>query len=215
LNLFDLLRLDHFRGFVAYWQVPAAAKTAKKGRWIKAKSGKFFQTLRRVFPDLPFIAEDLGVITSNVTKPMKLLGIPGMRVLLFAFNGRRSNPHLPSNHTRNSVVFTGTHDTNTVKGWFVKEATDEEKRRAFKCIGRTISEREISSEFIKLALTSTAFLSIVPIQDILALGTEARMNQPGHQFNNWEWRLTPEQLSSGRFEEFEEITQASGRARTR
>ena len=214
LNLFDLLRLDHFRGFIAYWQVPATARTAKKGRWIKAKSRSFFLTLRRVFPDLPFIAEDLGVITNNVRKPMKLLGIPGMRVLLFAFNGRRSNPHLPSNYTKNSVVFTGTHDTNTVRGWFVKEATDEERRRVFKCIGRTVPEREISCEFIKLALTSTAFLSIVPTQDILALGTEARMNQPGRQFNNWEWRVTPQQLGSRRFEEFGEMTQASGRAPT-
>jgi 4-alpha-glucanotransferase len=211
LNLFDLLRLDHFRGFIAYWQVPAAARTAKKGRWIKAKSGNFFQTLHRSFPNLPFIAEDLGVITNNVRKPMKLLGIPGMRVLLFAFNGKRSNPHLPSNHTRNSVAFTGNHDTNTVKGWFVNEATDEERRRSFKCIGRTVSETEIGGEFIKLTLTSAAFLSIVPTQDILGLGTEARMNQPGRQFNNWEWRVTPEQLGSRRFEEFREITEASGR----
>jgi len=211
LNLFDLLRLDHFRGFTAYWQIPAAAKTAKKGRWAKAKSADFFQTLQRSFPNLPFIAEDLGVITKSVRKSMKLLGIPGMRVLLFAFDGKRSNPHLPKNHTRNSVAYTGNHDTNTVRGWFVNEATDEERRRAFKCIGRTVSETAISHEFVRLALTSAAFLSIVPIQDILALGTEARMNRPGHQFNNWEWRATPAQLASRMFEEFGELTQASER----
>jgi 4-alpha-glucanotransferase len=211
LNLFDLLRLDHFRGFIAYWQVPATAKTARKGRWKKAKSRDFFHTLQRSFPDLPFIAEDLGVITRSVEKSMKLLGIPGMRVLLFAFDGKRGNPHLPSNHARNSVAYTGNHDTNTVRGWFVNEATDEERRRAFKCIGRTVSETEISYEFIRLALASPAFLSIVPVQDILALGTEARMNQPGRQFNNWEWRVTSEQLTVRRFDEFGELTQASGR----
>jgi len=211
LNLFDLLRLDHFRGFIAYWQVPAAAKTAKKGRWIRAKSVNFFHTLQRSFPDLPFIAEDLGVITKSVKKSMRLLGIPGMRVLLFAFDGKRGNPHLPSNLTRNSVAYTGNHDTNTVRGWFVNEATDEERRIAFKCIGRTASETEISNEFIKLALASPAFLSIVPVQDVLALGAEARMNQPYHQFNNWEWRVTSEQLANGRFDEFGELTQASGR----
>ena len=211
LNLFDLLRLDHFRGFVAYWQVAAAAKTAKKGRWIRAKSGNFFHTLQKSFPDLPFIAEDLGVITDSVRKHMRLLGIPGMRVLLFAFDGKRSNPHLPVNHPRNSVAYTGNHDTNTARGWLVNEANDEERRRAFRCIGRTVSETEISNEFIRLALASPAFLSVVPIQDILALGKEARMNHPGHQFNNWEWRVTSEQLASKRFEEFGRLTQASER----
>lgn len=210
LKLFDNLRLDHFRGFVAYWRVPAEYKTARSGKWVRAPSKNFFRTLTNNFPHLPFLAEDLGVITDNVKRTLKRLNFPGMRVLLFAFDGSRNNPHLPYNHTTKSVAFTGTHDTNTVRGWFMEEATFEEKRRVFRFIGKEVSERAVSHEFIKLALTSRAALRIIPIQDALSLGSRARMNNPARQTNNWEWRLAPEQLTSRMLNRFGEITKAFG-----
>lgn len=211
LKLCDILRFDHFRGFTAYWQIPASFKTAKKGRWIRSPSKSFFKTLKWFFPNLPFVAEDLGLITSNVRENLSLLGIPGMKVLVFAFNGSLDNPNIPMNHTKNSVVYTGTHDTNTVKGWFIDEATCKEKELLFKCIGKKVSKNQVCREFIKLALSSNANLSIIPLQDLLSLGSEARMNHPAKPSLNWEWRLKSEQLTNKNFEEFKKLTEASGR----
>ena len=211
LKLCDILRFDHFRGFTAYWQIPASFKTAKKGRWIRSPSKSFFKTLKWFFPNLPFVAEDLGLITSNVRENLSLLGIPGMKVLVFAFNGSLDNPNLPMNHTKNSVVYTGTHDTNTIKGWFIDEATCKEKELLFKCIGKKVSKNQVCREFIKLALSSNANLSIIPLQDLLSLGSEARMNHPAKPSLNWEWRLKSEQLTNKNFEEFKTLTEASGR----
>jgi len=212
LELCDFMRLDHFRGFTAYWQVPASSKTAKVGVWIRVPSKSFFSTLEKFFPSMPFIAEDLGLITSNVRNNLKRLGIPGMRVLLFAFVGARDNPNFPANHIRNSVVYTGTHDTNTAEGWFAEEASHEETKQVFKCLGRKVSKKQISFEFIKLALNSKSNLCIIPIQDILGLGSEARMNRPSVRFHNWEWRVKSEQLSSKSFEKLEKMTQSSERS---
>jgi 4-alpha-glucanotransferase len=161
---------------------------------------------------MPLIAEDLGLITNNVKDNLKRLGIPGMRVLLFAFNGSEDNPNLPANHTKNSVAYTGTHDTNTVKGWFDEEATPEETKRVFKCVGRQVSKRQINLEFIKLVMASKSNLSIIPVQDVLDLGSEARMNHPARRFHNWEWRVKSEQLSSKSFEKLSEMTESSGRS---
>jgi 4-alpha-glucanotransferase len=166
---------------------------------------------------LPFIAEDLGLITANVRENLKLLGIPGMKVLVFGFNESSDNPNLPGNYMENSVAYTGTHDTNTVKGWFIDEAACEEKECFFKYIGGKIPENQVSLEFIKLALTSRANLSIIPMQDLLSLGSEARMNNPAKPSHNWEWRLKSEQLNNKNFEEFRILTKASRRrvSRTR
>jgi 4-alpha-glucanotransferase len=196
LKLYDKLRLDHFRGFVAYWQVPANAKTAKPGQWVNAPTEVFFEAVKNVFPSLPFIAEDLGYIDEDVKKTIKTLGIPGMRVLLFAFDGDKNNPHLPENHTQNSVVYTATHDTNTVKGWFTTEASAKEKQNVFKQIGNKAAENKGSFEFAKLALASVADLSVIPLQDVLSLGSKARMNNPSHSMGNWAWRVTTNQLSN-------------------
>jgi len=212
LELCDIMRLDHFRGFTAYWQIPASSKTAKEGVWIRVPSKSFFGNLRGFFPSMPLIAEDLGLITNNVKDNLKRLGIPGMRVLLFAFNGSEDNPNLPANHTKNSVAYTGTHDTNTVKGWFDEEATPEETKRVFKCVGRQVSKRQINLEFIKLVMASKSNLSIIPVQDVLDLGSEARMNHPARRFHNWEWRVKSEQLSSKSFEKLSEMTESSGRS---
>ena len=196
LKLYDRLRLDHFRGFVAYWQVPASAKTAKKGKWVKGPSEDFFKALTAAFPSLPFIAEDLGDIDEPVREGIKSLGIPGMRVLLFGFDCDPENPHAPKNHVKNSVVFTGTHDTNTVKGWFKDESSSKQRKNVFKLVGRKVSAKQVSFEVVKLALSSVADLGIVPLQDILGLGSKARMNNPGQPMRNWKWRVTSRQLTS-------------------
>lgn len=211
LELFDLVRLDHFRGYVAYWQIPARANTAQSGEWVDTPWESFFEIVREAFPAMPFVAEDLGVITSEVRDAIARLGLPGMNVLLFAFDGSPENPYLPEKHSRNSVVYTGTHDTNTVRGWFNDEASAGEKKRLFEYVGRELSDRQVSWEFIRLALSSVAGLSVIPAQDILSLGSETRMNHPSVSEGNWEWRVKPEQLASDSFRRLREMTDAFGR----
>lgn len=210
----DLLRFDHFRGFTAYWQVPASSKTAKNGRWIRAPSKRFFETLKTQFPNLPFIAEDLGSITDSVRKNLRLFGIPSMRVLLFAWGGSKDNPHLPSNYPEDSVAYTGTHDTNTVKGWFTEEASAESKKQASQYINCPLTEDNVSYEFNKLALSSKSNLCIIPLQDLLALGSKARMNHPGKLAGNWDWRISSQQLETINLGQLSELTFDSKRAAT-
>jgi 4-alpha-glucanotransferase len=212
LKVYDFLRLDHFRGLVAYWRVSASAKTAKKGRWIKTPHQKFFFKLKEKFPDLPFIAEDLGVIDEPVKRAIRFLGVPGMKVLLFGFNGSGDNPHALANHPVNSVVFTGTHDTNTARGWFKSEATVAQKANFSNLIGKRATETQVSFEMVKLALKSKAKLAIIPVQDVLALGAEARINMPSCPSGNWEWRATPKQLGSRNFAALSKATIKADRA---
>ncbi len=207
----DILRFDHFRGFTAYWQIPATSKTAKEGQWIRSPSKSFFRTLKKAFPNNPFVAEDLGFITDRVKKHLMFLDIPGMRVLLFGFDGSDDNPNLPVNISKNSVVYTGTHDTNTTKGWFNEEATYEEKERLFRCMNKEVLESQISYEFIKLALKSRANLAIIAMQDLLSLSSQARMNHPARFFHNWEWRIESEKMEDNNFDEFKTLTENSGR----
>ena len=211
LKLFDVTRLDHFRGFVAYWEVPGNAKTAVSGKWVAAPWEAFFETVRSRFPSMPFVAEDLGVITPDVRTVMRRFDLPGMDVLLFAFDSGPDNPYLPENHLPNSVVYTGTHDTNTVRGWFTDEASPKQKKSLFEYVGRKLSEEEASWEFIRLALNSAASLSIIPTQDVLSLGSSARMNRPSSAEGNWEWRATSEQLASHAFRRLGEETESSRR----
>lgn len=207
LRFIDVLRLDHFRGYTAYWQVPADAKTAKPGCWNKAAAASFFVKLTQSFPSMPFIAEDLGRITKAVRGNLKSSGIPGMRVLVFAFDGSNANPNLPENHVENSVVFTGTHDTNTVRGWFTEEASGKQKKQVYKYLKKDVSDEEISGEFVRLALESRAKLSLVPLQDVLALGSGARMNYPSRRRGNWEWRVSAEQLADGKIMELRALSE--------
>ncbi|MCP8318211.1 MAG: 4-alpha-glucanotransferase [Candidatus Methylarchaceae archaeon HK01B] len=211
LKLFDMLRLDHFRGFIAYWEVPSYAKKALNGKWVEIPSEIFFNALFSRFPDPPLIAEDLGFITAEVREVIKKYDIPGMKVLLFAFGGSPDNPYLPHNHLRNAVVLTGTHDTNTVRGWYTEEATQEERNMLFKYIGRKTSEEEVSWELIRLSMISVASLSIIPMQDVLSLGSESRMNRPAISMNNWEWRVTEEQFGCDAFWRLREMTEIFGR----
>lgn len=195
LRLFDLLRIDHFRGLVAYWEVAAGRSTAVEGAWIKVPSD-FLPALFRHFPTLPIIAEDLGLITSDVREVISRFDLPGMKVLLFAFgNGLPENPYAPHNLVKNCVVYTGTHDNNTSRGWFKSEALPDDRRRLIEYLGREVSEEQISWELIRLAMMSVADIAILPMQDILSLGEEARMNRPGQTVGNYQWRLLPEMMS--------------------
>lgn len=206
LQLCDRLRLDHFRGFVAYWQVAAVAKTALNGRWVKTPSNSFFAALKQAIPSLPLIAEDLGYIDQPVKDALKALKIPGMRVILFGLDGSKDNPHTPSNHVENSVVYTGTHDTNTAQGWFATEASAKEKANLTNLIGKKVEASEVSFEVVKLALSSISDLCLIPIQDVLGLGAEARMNNPSKPLGNWTWRVTKQQLVSRKLSELGELT---------
>ena len=213
LKLFDWVRIDHFRGFVGYWEIPAKAKTAIQGRWVEAPAMDFFKTITQKFQPLPIVAEDLGIITADVKEIMAFFAFPGMKVLLFAFGeDNPDHPYLPHNYEKDCLVYTGTHDNNTVRGWFNKEAKPEDKARVFQYIGRTVLEKDISWEFIRLGMVSRANTFIVPMQDVLGLGEEARMNVPATKTGNWRWRLLPEQIPSSLSEKLREITEGSGRA---
>jgi 4-alpha-glucanotransferase len=196
LDLFDVLRIDHFRGLLSYWEVDAGAETAAQGNWVKVPSDPFFKALIKNFPSMPFIAEDLGVITDDVREAIKRLGLPCMRVILFAFDGDPSNIHLPENHPEDSVTYTGTHDTNTAKGWFMEEAGEQIRQNLFNHLGSQVTEDEVSWALMGLASQSKARLSVYPIQDILSLGSGARMNRPAMAKDNYLWKLTAAQLES-------------------
>jgi len=180
MAVFDAVRIDHFRGLVAYWEVPAGEITAKSGRWVEAPSEDFFSEIQRRFVSLPLVAEDLGHITADVRETMQRYGFPGMRVLMFGFSG---NPAINSNAAHNipehCVVYTGTHDNSTARGWFEKEASRGEKRRLSVISGHTVTAREVAWELIRIAMLSPARWSIIPVQDLLGLGAAARINTPG------------------------------------
>jgi len=213
LNCFDMVRLDHFRGFVAYWEVPATEKTAVKGKWVETPAGEFFHTLLRRFPSIPIIAEDLGLITPEVKAIMSEFALPGMKILLFAFGGNSAeNPYIPHNHVENCVVYTGTHDNNTVKGWFVHDASAEEKENLNAYFGREFDENTVAGQLVHTAMMSVASTVVIPLQDFLELGAEARMNTPSVPFGNWEWRVTAEQLTPDLAEKIADLTRVYGRA---
>lgn len=196
LDLFDILRVDHFRGMVAYWEVPAKEKTAVKGRWVSCPVDDFFNTLFRHSPDPPLIAEDLGLITPDVREAIRELGFPGMRVILFAFGENPpASPHIPHRHERNCVVYTGTHDNNTVLGWFQDEVSPEAREKLFMYLGRRVPAGEVSWELIRLAMMSVARTVILPMQDVLGLGGQSRMNHPATVSGNWKWRLSPRSVT--------------------
>jgi 4-alpha-glucanotransferase len=213
LNLFDFLRIDHFRGFVSYWEVPANEKNAIKGKWVKAPAEDFFKVILEEFPEAPIIAEDLGYIPPDVWDVMDHFGFPGMKVLLFAFGkDLPTNPYAPHNHTEKCVVYIGTHDNNTVRGWFEKEATPEEKARLFLYLGREVTEEEVHWELVRLAMMSVANTAILQMQDILGLGEDARTNRPAKRDGNWQWRLLPDQLTPSLTKRLLEMTEIYGRA---
>jgi 4-alpha-glucanotransferase len=208
----DVIRLDHFRAFAAAWHIPAAAPTAQSGHWVRGPGADFFDTVRRELGTLPFIAEDLGLITTDVTAIRERYELPGMRVLQFAFNGDKGNPHLPDYYSRETVVYTGTHDNNTTRGWF-EELPENQKQNLWSYLRRSGGDsREAVTELMRLAWSSPAALAMAPLQDVLNLGAEARMNVPGHADGNWGWRCTGPMLAGANFEWLHNLTAAEGRS---
>jgi 4-alpha-glucanotransferase len=197
---------------VAFWEVPSTEKTAVNGTWVKAPAVDFFTTLLKKFPVDSFIAEDLGVITPDVREIMNRFGFQGMRVLLFAFGERpATHPYLPHNYIPNCIVYTGTHDNNTARGWFDNETSPQDRQRLSRYLGREVSGEHIYQDLIRLAMMSVANTVITPMQDILGLGEEARMNRPSVTRGNWEWRLLPDQLSPASVSWLREITEMYAR----
>ena len=214
LRLFDMIRIDHFRGFVAYWEIPAEEKTAVQGRWVKVPAEDFLAALTECFKGLPIIVEDLGFITDDVREIIERFKLPGMKVLLFAFaDDFPHSSYLPHNYPRNCVVYTGTHDTSTCRGWFEMEASKKMRDRVFRYLGRKISADEIAWEFVRLAFMSVANLAIIPLQDLLGLGGEARINRPATRQGNWCWQLRSKSLTPALEERLSEITHIYGRSR--
>ena len=190
LDLFDRVRIDHFRGLLQYWSVQAGEETAVRGQWEDVPSNAFFNVLRERFPQMPFVAENLGIITPDVTRAMEDLGVPGMRVLLFAFGGEvGSNPYAPHNHHEHELDYTGTHDNNTVRGWWQEEADEEQKERVRQYLGYDPGEEGVARAFVRMALSSVSRLAVMPLQDLMGLGSQARMNRPSVSTGNWEWRV--------------------------
>ena len=197
LDLFDLVRIDHFRGFLATWEIPVNGSTAVNGQWQECPGVEFFSVLLNEFKSIPVVAEDLGVITQDVRDAMARFGFPGMKLLIFAFDGDiLQNPYAPENHVKNCVLYTGTHDCNTMRGWFEEELSDESKVKLENILGKKVCANTIAEEMVILAMSSIADTVILPMQDVLGLGSEARMNCPGIAENNWEWRLLPGQWST-------------------
>jgi len=189
----DIIRIDHFRGFEAYWEIPADEPTAVNGRWVAGPNQDFFRCMRDALGKLPLIAEDLGYITPEVHALRKALEIPGMKVLQFGFGNKGAHVYLPHKYEPNCVVYTGTHDNDTVIGWWNDAATEEEKKLASAYLG--VGDEGVHWAFIRAALSSVASLSVVPLQDVLGLGSEARMNIPSESDGSWGWRLNPGSLT--------------------
>lgn len=202
LRLVDIIRIDHFRGFAGYWEVPGRAKNAIKGRWVKGPGKKFFHAVRQALGDLPIIAEDLGVITPDVVDLRDSFDLPGMRILQFAFGDGTQDPFLPHNYPVNTVVYTGTHDNDTVLGWYkrVGFAETDLYRRYF---GRDGSD--VSWDMIRGVWSSVAVFSLAPIQDFLSLDNTARMNYPGNPSGNWSWRLPKDALTEELMQRIKEL----------
>ncbi|MBN2320274.1 MAG: 4-alpha-glucanotransferase [Acidobacteria bacterium] len=198
LQQVDIIRLDHFRGFEKYWEIPSGSETAIEGRWAEGPGNRFFEVLAEALGHLPFIAEDLGYITPEVHALRDRWQLPGMRVLHFAFgNESANNPHKPFNFIRNCVAYTGTHDNNTTAGWFAggdRDYASGEIERAIRYMG--VVEKDAVWSLIRVLLASVADTAILPMQDVLGLGAEARMNTPATIEGNWRWRMKQEQLNS-------------------
>ena len=208
----DVVRLDHFRGFAAAWHVPAGAKTAQFGQWVSGPGAGFFGAVQKELGILPFIAEDLGVITPDVSSLRDQFQLPGTRILQFAFDGHSDNPYLPGNYIPNTVVYTGTHDNNTTRGWF-ETLPEDQRRNLWNYLKRPAGKsEEVAWELIQLAWSSVAGLAIAPLQDLLNLGAEARMNLPGSMEGNWRWRCTDEMLAVPVFDRLRGLTMTSDRS---
>ncbi len=212
LRMYDMVRLDHFRGLEAYWEVQASERTAVNGQWVTGPGAQLLELLRDDHEELPIIAEDLGTITKKVRELMRNFNLPGMRILQFAFGRKMSeNPYAPHNHIAHCAVYTGTHDNNTTRGWFIRDIDSETRERVKAYFGPDINGDNIHMKMIRCALMSVADTAVIPMQDILGLDSSARMNRPGFGKGNWEWRMR-EGLGLGqRAEYIRELNKLYGR----
>lgn len=209
-SLVDLLRLDHFRGFAGYWAIPASAPTAETGDWRPGPGPAFFEAVEQALgAPLPIIAEDLGVITPDVEEMRDRFGFPGMRILQFAFGGAADNRDLPHNYSRNCIVYTGTHDNDTTAGWFAAAAPQE---RAHALAYLASDGADPAWDLARLAFASVAKTAIVPLQDLLGLGSTARMNRPGQPGGNWRWRYTAGAITAELIARMREMSRLYGRS---
>ncbi len=207
----DAIRLDHFRGFAAAWYVPAGAPTAQTGQWVEGPGVNFFTTVSRELGGLPFIVEDLGIITPDVRSLRDQFQLPGTRVLQFAFDGHSDNPYLPHNFVHNTVVYTGTHDNAPTREWY-RELPDDQRQNLWNYLQRAPGgDADAASALMGLAWSSKAALAIAPLQDLLNLGAESRMNVPGQPGGNWRWRCREDMGSPSTFEELRTLTESSNR----
>lgn len=219
LKMVDILRIDHFRGFAASWEIPGGDKTAERGEWVNVPGRDLFNTLKWVFGDLPILAEDLGVITPDVEELRDGFGFPGMRILQFAWGGDTKNTDLPHNYIKNCCVYTGTHDNDTTVGWFNsvagkgsgRDAKQIEKEKKFCLDYLNTNGKEIHWDFIRTVMASVADTAIVPMQDVLGLGGEARMNLPASTDGNWQWRCTADDFSKEISKRLAGLTELYGR----
>ncbi|MBI4320343.1 MAG: 4-alpha-glucanotransferase [Chloroflexi bacterium] len=213
LTQVDIVRIDHFRGFEAYWEIPAEYHTAERGRWVKGPGGALFRAAEAALGQrLPIVVEDLGFITPQVEELRARLGYPGIKVLQFAFGEGADNPHRPENYSRNCVVYTATHDNDTTAGWLanLSESTRATVRAYIEDrIGKT--SVDTVRDMIQLAFSSVADTAILPLQDVLGLGSEARMNRPGRSQGNWSWRCLPAQLTRAHLDYLADLTETCGR----
>jgi 4-alpha-glucanotransferase len=208
LEQFDFLRVDHFRGFASCWEIPSGESTAENGRWVPTPGRDLFKALTKAPGELSIIAENLGVITADVESLREEFGFPGMRVLQFAFGGDATNLHLPHNYSPDVVVYTGTHDNDTSAGWFASLGRNEREH----CVKYLNSDgKEIHWDLIRAAMASIADTAIVPMQDLLGLGSAARMNRPATEFGNWSWRMEPQELTDDLASRLKTATQIYGR----
>lgn len=209
LELFDWIRIDHFRGFESYWEIPADAKTAIHGRWVKAPGAALLKKVHEAFGALPLVAEDLGVITPEVEALRDQFGLPGMKILQFAFDGGSGNAYLPHNHQFNSVVYTGTHDNDTTLSWYQSLPTNQQQY-VMDYLGQP--QAGMPWALLRCALASVARLTIIPMQDILGLGAGHRMNTPGTAKGNWRWQFSWDQLNQERVDHLARLVKLYGRS---
>jgi 4-alpha-glucanotransferase len=202
LQIVDVIRIDHFRGFDSFWAVPADRQDAVQGEWVPGPGIDFFNQVRSVLGDLPLIAEDLGNITPQVIGLRQAVGIPGMKVLQFAFDGDETNWHLPYNIVNDNIVYTGTHDNDTSYGWFLK-LPKQDKKRVIDYLDCT--EEDMAEHFVRLAYSTPGYLCIVPLQDVLGLDSSHRMNTPGTMAGNWKWRVTLDMLDEQGLEKMDMV----------
>ncbi|MEN8259055.1 MAG: 4-alpha-glucanotransferase [Pseudomonadota bacterium] len=209
LDLFDLVRIDHFRGLEAYWEIPASEMTAMNGRWVKAPGDALLRKIRDVFGSIPLVAEDLGVITPEVESLRDKFELPGMKILQFAFDGGSKNPYLPLNHTPNSVVYTGTHDNDTTVSWF-DSLPGPVKGYVKEYLG--FPGEKMPWPMVRCALASVSLLAVIPMQDVLGLGREGRMNTPGTVVGNWKWRFSWDQVTEQTLSRLARLVKLYGRS---